>query len=213
MRTKVKLCGFCDVQQARLAALLGADAIGVVFYDKSPRYLEPNKACDLFASLPPFVERVGLFVNETPERIVEIAKHTGISLLQFHGDESPEFCLQASRATNLPFVRALAVKSQQQHCELESQYIAVGAKALLVDTPSSAYGGTGQVFDWSVLLPETERRLPLILSGGLNIDNVERAIEQVKPFAIDVSSGIESGIKGVKNITKMRRMIELVLHF
>ncbi len=211
MRTKIKLCGFCDLHQAREAALIGADAIGVVFYDKSPRYLSPNLAAELFDSLPAFVERVGLFVNETPERVVAIAKQTRLSLLQFHGDETPDFCQQVSVEANVPFIRALSVKEQAHHQQLEDQYLVAGAKALLVDTPSNSYGGTGQTFDWSVLLPLEKRHLPLILSGGLNVDNIRQAIELVKPFAIDVSSGIESGAKGVKDIAKIRQIIELCI--
>ena len=189
---------------------MGADAIGVVFYDKSPRYLNPQSAAQLFDALPAFVERVGLFVNELPERVVAIAKKTRLSLLQFHGDETPIFCQQVSLQANVPFIRALAIKDRLHHQQLEDQYIVAGAKALLVDTPSSSYGGTGQIFDWSVLLPAHERALPLILSGGLTVNNIRQAIEQVKPFAIDVSSGIEAGVKGVKEMTKIKQIIASV---
>lgn len=195
MRTRVKICGITRVEDALLAVNAGADAIGLVFYAQSPRYISIAQAQSIVAELPPFVSVVGLFVNASKAEIKSILSQVDLNILQFHGDESSDECEQI----NLPYYKAIRMKSDTNLLQYALEFKT--AKALLLDTYSEhAVGGTGQVFDWS-LIPKNLSK-PVILAGGLNAENVGMAIEQVQPYAVDVSGGVEltKGIKGAEKI-------------
>lgn len=202
-RTRCKICGITNLDDALLAIDAGADALGFVFYDKSPRYVSPEEAATICAQLPPFVTRVGLFVDHSAELVTEISKRVELDLLQFHGDESPEFCKQFDR----PYIKAVRVRAGSDFAEAQARY--TESQALLVDTYRAGVpGGTGEAFDWG-LLP-AERSMPLILAGGLNPDNVRRAIATVSPYAVDVSGGVERE-KGKKDGQKVLKFLEEVM--
>jgi len=197
---KIKICGFTQAQNARDASLLGIDAIGLVFYDKSPRYVEIERALEIVQALPPFINRVGLFVNADSYFIDEVLCEVPLDTLQFHGDETPQECQQYG----LPFMKALRVNEQTNIPKLAQDYHQ--ANGLLLDAyNSTTYGGTGESFDWS--LAKVELDLPIILAGGLNPETVGKAIQQVSPYAVDVSSGVESS-KGIKDIQKIQQFIQ-----
>lgn len=199
---KIKICGFTQAQNARDASLLGIDAIGLVFYDKSPRYVEIQRALEIVQALPPFINRVGLFVNADSYFIDEVLCEVPLDTLQFHGDETPQECQQYG----LPFMKALRVNEQTNIPKLAQDYHQ--ANGLLLDAyNSTTYGGTGESFDWS--LAKVELDLPIILAGGLNPETVGKAIQQVSPYAVDVSSGVESS-KGIKDIQKIQQFIQQV---
>lgn len=196
--TKVKICGITNMEDALAAVNYGADALGFVFYYKSPRYVTPERAREIIAQLPPFVSTVGVFANETHEKMKEILEFSGIDILQLHGDEPPDTCYIWHRV-----IRALRVRDFSDLKLLE----ACKVSAFLLDTYSAeSYGGTGQTFDWDIAI-EAKRFGRIILSGGLNPDNVEKAVRYVRPYAIDVSSGIEEE-KGKKDLKKMKEFIE-----
>lgn len=195
MRTRVKICGITNVEDALLAVAAGCDAIGLVFYKPSPRYVLPGVAAKIVAAIPPFVSVVGLFVNAASDEIDQILKQVHLDIIQFHGDESPEDCERVGR----PYIKAVRVKSDTNLIQYASDY--TGARALLLDTFVDGHpGGTGQAFDWGVI--PNELPIPIILAGGLNQDNVAQAIRRVKPYAVDVSGGVEKN-KGVKDADKI----------
>jgi phosphoribosylanthranilate isomerase len=195
---RIKICGITNTEDALAAADYGADALGFVFFDRSPRSIEPERAAEIISYLPPFVTPVGVFVNEAPERITAIVRQTGISVVQLHGDEPPDVCRHWSRV-----VKALRLKDFTDLRPLERYRVS----ALLLDTYSPvSYGGTGQIFNWDIA-KEARRFGRVILAGGLNPDNVGRAIQWVRPYGVDVSSGIESE-KGKKDLRKLRQFIE-----
>lgn len=197
--TKVKICGFTEPNNARDAALAGVDAIGLVFYDKSPRNVDIHSAQKIIEALPPFINRVGLFVNANPSFIDEILCEVPLDTLQFHGDESVLDCAQYQ----MPFIKSLRVKPDTNVKEIAENF--ASASALLLDSFSpSNYGGTGESFDWSLACVKIS--LPIILAGGLTVDNVADAIKQVNPYAVDASSGVESA-PGVKDIDKIEAFI------
>ena len=193
--TKVKICGFTEAENAREAAIAGVDAIGLVFYDKSPRNVDILRAQEIIEALPPFVNRVGLFVNANPSFVDEVLCEVSLDTLQFHGDESPLDCSQYQ----MPFIKSLRVKPETNVFQVADEFSS--ASAILLDSFNpSAYGGTGEAFDWSLACVDIS--LPIILAGGLNETNVSAAISQVKPYAVDASSGVESA-PGVKDIDKI----------
>lgn len=184
MTVRVKICGITSADDALHAAASGADALGFVFYERSPRYLTPAAAAAICAELPPFITRVGLFVNEAPERIRAIAGQCGLDAIQLHGDEAPDDCLAAP-------CRVIKGVRPSVGDDLD-QLVRYPVAALLVDAAiPGQYGGTGQRADWTVAaeLAATRR---IILAGGLTPDNVAEAIRRVRPYAVDVSSGVES---------------------
>ena len=193
--TKVKICGFTEAENARQAAIAGVDAIGLVFYNKSPRNIDILRAQEIIEALPPFVNRVGLFVNANPSFVDEVLCEVSLDTLQFHGDESPLDCSQYQ----MPFIKSLRVKPETNVLQVADEFSS--ASAILLDSFNpSAYGGTGEAFDWSLACVDIS--LPIILAGGLNETNVSVAISQVKPYAVDASSGVESA-PGVKDIDKI----------
>lgn len=204
MRTRIKICGLRTAEMVDAAAHAGADAIGFVFYARSVRALSLEQAIPLAERLPPFVTPVGLFVNAAPAEIEAALRAIPNLLLQFHGDESPEDCERWGR----PYLRAVAVTTETRLLDLVSRH--PGAQALLLDAPvhlDGGYGGGGKVFDWSLLAPSEPSRL--VLSGGLNAANVGDGIRQVRPWAVDVSSGVESS-RGVKDPDLIHRFCEAV---
>ncbi len=200
--TKVKICGFTNSENARDAAIAGVDAIGLVFYDKSPRNVDIQKAREIVAALPPFISRVGLFVNANPSFIDEVLCEVPLDTLQFHGDEEVVDCTQYQ----MPFIKSLRVTSKTNLDQIAEHFS--DASALLLDSYNpNSYGGTGEIFDWS--LARVKINLPIILAGGLNSENVSEAISQVNPYAVDASSGVESS-PGMKDIDKILAFIQSV---
>ena len=196
---RVKICGITQVKDALAAAAAGADAIGLVFYAKSPRAVSIEQARAIIAALPPFVTTVGLFVDIECDELQRILASVPLDLLQFHGDESPEQCESISR----PYIKALRVKAGDDIAAQVSRY--PGAKGILLDTyVEGVPGGTGEAFDWS-LVPEGLSK-PVILAGGLHADNVASAVARVRPYAVDVSGGVEAS-KGIKDVEKIAAFI------
>jgi len=197
---KVKICGITNLEDALNAQSLGADALGFVFCEDSPRYISPKKAGDIIKKLPPFVKSVGLFVNEKKEMIDDALKFSGIDLIQFHGDEDESFCKQF----NLPFIKVIRVTEDINLLEYMSYF--ESASAFLLDSYSgNARGGTGHQFNWELIPADTN--VPLVIAGGLNPDNIKSLLEKRQPYAVDVSSGVESA-KGKKDLNKMKQFMD-----
>lgn len=202
MTARVKICGLTRPQDVEAAVACGADAIGLVFYAPSPRAVDLEQARILAAKVPAFVAVTGLFVNPERDYVEAVLDAVPLDLLQFHGDENPEFCQSFGRR----WIKAVRVREPGQIEQAFADYHQ--ASGLLVDAwDPNRYGGTGQSFNWS-LIPES-RPLPLILAGGLSSDNVARAIEQVRPWAVDVSGGVEES-KGKKDATKLSQFFKEV---
>lgn len=194
MRTRVKICGITRRQDAEFAVKSGADAIGLVFYEPSPRAVTMAQAAAITAQLPPFVSAVGLFVNATAEKVRQTLEQVPISLLQFHGNESAEYCAQF----NMPYIKAVRMQTETDLIQADEHF--AEASALLLDSYQQGVpGGTGQTFDWSMITAVSK---PLILAGGLTTENVAEAIRQVSPYAVDVSGGVEES-KGLKSNNKI----------
>ena len=211
-RTRIKLCGLTRAADVAAAVELGADAIGLVFYPPSPRAVSPEQAGALLAQVPAFISTVGLFVNPTLADVQACTQAAPISILQFHGDETPAQCRQIAEAVRRPFMRALRIRPDTTAADLLESLTAYRTASplfsgLLLDTWSDAYGGTGKVFDWSLIPAEIAHQA--VLSGGLNVQNVTDAVRQVRPYAVDVSSGIESA-KGIKDAALMRAFVSAV---
>lgn len=203
VRTRIKVCGLTDLGGVQSAVAAGVDALGFIFADKSPRKIEPEKAKKLIASLPPFVDAVGVFVNEEPRVVDEIAQYCHLTMVQLHGNESVEYCESLQRR----ILKAFRVKPGMDADKL-TKYANV-AEGFLVDTYNeNMEGGTGEAFDWS-LLEKMDIPGPLILAGGLDAANVSQAIRQVRPFAVDVNSGVEKE-PGVKDIDKIIEFVRKV---
>ena len=201
-RTRVKICGITNVKDALFAVNAGADAIGLVFYAPSPRFVTIEQAQQIVAAMPPFVSVVALFVNALPIEIKTVLAQVRIDIVQFHGDETRSDCEQIK----LPYYKAIRVKADTNLLQYEAEFSS--AKALLLDTYSdAAFGGTGQVFDWG-LVPQNLTK-PVILAGGLTAENVALGIKQVRPYAVDVSGGVER-TKGVKDVAKIAAFMHAV---
>jgi phosphoribosylanthranilate isomerase len=198
---RIKVCGLTRAEDVRAAVAAGVDAIGLVFYADSPRHVTIEEAAALCREIPPFVTVVGLFVNASRAEVHRVIEQVPLNLLQFHGDETLEQC----EGFGLPYLRAARVRPGVDLLEFATQF--PSARALLLDTWTPTYGGSGESFDWS-LVPSS-CPLPVILSGGLNPDNVAEAIRQVRPVAVDVSSGVESA-KGIKDADKIRAFVTAV---
>jgi phosphoribosylanthranilate isomerase len=211
-RTRIKLCGLTHPEDIRAAVAAGADAIGLVFYPPSPRHVSAEQAARLLQELPAFISSVGLFVNADLDQVRQVLATAPISMLQFHGDETPEQCAGIAEAVGRPFLRALRIRPETKSADLlESVLHYRGASplfaGLLLDTWSDAYGGTGKVFDWSLIPAEIAHQA--VLSGGLNVQNVTDAVRRIRPHAVDVSSGIEAS-KGVKDSALMQAFANAV---
>ncbi|MEO5378431.1 MAG: phosphoribosylanthranilate isomerase [Magnetococcus sp. DMHC-6] len=205
-RVRIKICGITRKQDAYAAFSSGADALGFVFFSKSPRNISPKAAAQIVEGLPPFVTVVGLFVNATQKQIRDVMSIVPLDVIQLHGDETPKFCrdlLERDRINRV--VKAVRVASRTDLEGLERFPV----NALLLDAKvAEHYGGTGVAFDWS-LMENVSFETPIILAGGLDPDNVGRAIHRIRPYAVDVSSGVELS-PGIKDAVKMERFIRAV---
>ena len=216
-RTRIKLCGLTQLADVEHAVALGADAIGLVFYPPSPRYVAIERAAELARRAGPFVTVTGLFVNAGADDVARVLDQVPLTLLQFHGDETPEQCADIADKVGLPWLRALRVQPGTDLVEFADRFAA--AQGLLLDAFVEGYGGGGHVFDWTQIpsqwLPQspsspTPSAAPrLVLSGGLSAQNVAGAIERVRPYAVDVSSGIEAA-RGVKDHARMTAFVRAV---
>lgn len=197
--TKVKICGITSADDARMAVEAGADAIGLIFFEKSPRNIDPGKAARIVAGLPPFVQVVGLFVNASLDYVNATADRVGLDIVQLHGEESPAYCQGVRRRV----MKAFRVKGPESLEPLPSYQVA----GYVLDAYSpNAYGGTGERFDWDLVLAARQHG-PIILAGGLTPDNVAEAVARVAPYAVDVSSGVEFA-PGKKDPEKVKAFIE-----
>lgn len=202
VRTRVKICGITNVEDALTAVAAGADAIGLVFYASSPRAVSIEQAANIVRQLPAFVTTVALFVNASADYVQSVISQVEINLLQFHGDESPAYCA----SFNCRYIKAIRVKQDTNLIQYANDF--ANASGLLLDAfVEGVPGGTGQVFDWQ-LMPQN-LPLPVILAGGLNADNIKQAIADVNPYAVDVSGGVEA-MKGIKDASKIGAFMQLV---
>lgn len=206
MMVKIKFCGITSVKDAKNAVIAGADAIGLVFFKDSPRYVPPEKASEIIAILPPFITPVGVFVNEDLGFIEDCIEDCGLSAVQFHGDEDVSYCLKfkSLKFKGVKLIKAIRVKDEESIRIIED----CPADAFLLDTyKKGMYGGTGEAFNYSLALLAKEYGRNLIISGGITSVNVRDIIKQVQPYAVDVSSGIESS-PGKKNLELMEQFIK-----
>jgi len=201
MNTRIKICGITRQEDLRAAVACGADAIGLVFYPSSPRYVDPAQAAELARLVPPFITIVGLFVNADPVAIRKTLAAVPIHLLQFHGDEDEAFCRQFDR----PYIKAARVRPGMDLVQYADRF--PSAQAILLDAFVDGYGGGGKAFDWQLIPPALGK--PLILSGGLDAGNVADAIARTRPLAVDVSSGVEAA-KGIKDAEEIRAFVAAV---
>jgi phosphoribosylanthranilate isomerase len=211
-RTRIKICGLTNLADVNTVVASGADALGFVFYPPSPRYVEPDVAATLLQALPPFVVSVGLFVNVTEQDLQATVKKVPLQLLQFHGDETPQQCAALAASVQRPFIKAFRVRPDTSaddllECERSYRDASPLFNGLLLDTFVESYGGSGKVFDWSLIPKELAPRV--VLSGGLSVQNVTGAVSQLRPFAVDISSGVELS-KGRKDEVKVQAFIAAV---
>lgn len=200
MQTQVKICGITSVADAQAAVEAGTDLIGLMFYEGSPRHISLATAAEISRSLSPFVQRVGVFVNPSEELVLRAIGECGLNLLQFHGDESSDFCTQFG----LMSLKALRVRDAESLRQLEH----FNTDAFLLDAYSkSGLGGTGETFNWDLAVAAQKFGKPIFLAGGLTPENVADAVRKVRPFAVDVSSGVESS-PGKKDAAKVRAFIQ-----
>ncbi len=210
-RVRVKICGITNTEDAEGAVACGADALGFIFHEPSPRYFRPEKALEIIKSLPPFVQAVGVFVNKEIEEVLSTAVSCQLDIIQLHGDENPGYCEQlvsriSEQGSRFKVVKAVRVKDEQSLQDLSSFSF---TSALLLDSYSNEeYGGSGEKFDWS-LARSTSRFGRIILAGGLNPENVGEAICEVRPYAVDVSSSVERE-PGRKDHGKLREFFDAV---
>lgn len=199
---KIKICGITNVEDAHVAVDAGADALGFVFYKESPRCVTAEVARRIIASLPPFIVPVGVFVNEDKKVVRDLMDSCGLSMAQLHGDESAAYCEQLGR----PVLKAIRLHGVGSFLSLAEYQGRAGVRGFIIDAYSeSAYGGTGQTADW-VLAAEAAKTTPILLAGGLRPDNVGEAITRVRPYGVDVSSGVEA-LPGKKDPDKVRAFI------
>ena len=205
MPIKIKICGITNAEDALKAVELGADALGFVFYEKSPRAIQVEAAKRIIATLPPFILPVGVFVNQPEETVRVIFDSCGLAFAQLHGDESATYCETLGR----PVLRAIRLKDRRSFLALAEYKGRMGVRGFVVDAFSQeAYGGTGQTVDWS-LAGEAAKAAPILLAGGLTPGNVQEAIKQVQPYGVDVSSGVEAS-PGKKDHQKLQDFIQAV---
>ncbi|SFM03841.1 phosphoribosylanthranilate isomerase [Rugamonas rubra] len=211
-RTRIKICGLTRAEDVAAAVAAGADAIGFVFYPKSPRHVTPARAAALIAAVPPFVGCVGLFVNASPEEVAATCAIAPLSLIQLHGDETVAESAAIAAACGRQFLRVFRVKPDTRPADLlEYEQLCRAASplfsSLLLDTYVDAYGGAGKVFDWSLIPKELAPRV--VLSGGLSVNSATDAVVRVRPYAVDISSGVEAA-KGIKDARKIADFVGAV---
>ena len=201
---KIKFCGITNREDALNAIALNVDALGFIFYEHSPRYISIEKVEEFMFEIPPFIHTVGVFVNETYEKIIETSNRCKLSTIQLHGNENPDFCTKFT----LPTVKAIQVKNEEDIQKIP-QYKGC-ANGIILDTKvENVHGGTGKTFDWGLALAAKEYDTPLILSGGINEQNITKAIKMVGPYGLDICSGIEKE-PGLKDYNKMKKIIESI---
>jgi phosphoribosylanthranilate isomerase len=202
-RTRIKVCGITRLNDAMAAAAVGVDGLGFIFVKQSPRYIEPEQVREIVRQLPPFVDAVGVFLNEEATVVDEIARYCGLTLVQLHGDETPAYCRSLPRQV-LKVVRVGPDFDQDILRSYEE-----GVHAFLFDTfHKELAGGTGRTFDWDLIAALKPHR-PVILAGGLHAGNVAEAIRQVKPYAVDVNSGVESA-PGIKDFIRLQQFVDMI---
>lgn len=202
---KVKICGITDGEDAQVAVEAGADALGFVMYQKSPRYVRPDTARAIVASLPPFVVPIGVFVNEEPDLVRNLMDQCGFALAQLHGDEHASYCETLGR----PVIKAVRVKDRSSLLAVAEFHGRAGVRGFVIDAFSDlAYGGTGRTVEWT-LAAEIARTVPVVLAGGLTPDNVADAVRLVRPYGVDVSSGVETR-PGKKDPAKIKSFVQAV---
>jgi len=212
MTTPIKICGLTRKEDVLAALQLNVQALGLVFYAPSPRYVSPAQARELMQVIPATVTTVGLFVNASPQQVQDVVAIADVSLLQFHGDETPEQCHAIAELVQKPFLRAVRVTPDMTGTDLvQCETLYRGASrwfsALLLDTYVDSFGGSGKVFDWSIIPKELAPRV--VLSGGLTAHNVSGAVTQLRPGAVDVSSGVEQA-RGIKDPARMQAFVQAV---
>jgi phosphoribosylanthranilate isomerase len=195
---KIKICGITRLEDALAAARLGADALGFNFWPRSKRYVAPVEARKIVRRLPSFVTPVGVFVDPSRDEVLGAVDASGVAVAQLHGDEPPELCISLP----LPVLKAIRVADRHSLAALVSYEV----QGFLLDAPTPGYGGSGEIFDWA-LAAEVARELPIVLAGGLGPDNVAEAVRAVRPWAVDVASGVERA-PGVKDHDRMRLFVE-----
>ena len=197
-QVKVKVCGMTSLKDALVAVEGGADAVGFIFYKKSPRSVTMKTVREIVLELPPFVDTVGVFVDETAEQINKIADYCNLDIIQLHGDESPTYCKKIRRKV----IKAFRIKDMQSVKKISNFQVS----GFLLDTFSEKlHGGTGKVFDWNLALP-AKKFGPVIMAGGLTPNNVQQAVRQIRPYGVDVCSGVESE-PGIKDHKKVRAFL------
>ncbi|MBT6120094.1 phosphoribosylanthranilate isomerase [bacterium] len=200
---KIKICGITSLEDALDAISLGVHAIGFIFYKHSSRYITPEKAEEIVLNLPPFVHTVGVFVNHEKEEVHDIVKRCKLDVVQLHGNESPSFCMDMTRRV----IKAIPV-SELDDLNQIIKYQGLVSGILLDTKDRDRYGGTGRSFDWGIALKAKEFDMPLILAGGVNISNIQRAIRLISPYGIDISSGVELS-PGKKDYNKMKEFLDV----
>jgi len=200
----IKICGITEVDDAVKIAELGVNALGFIFYLKSRRYISPDKAKEIIKHLPPFINTVGVFVNEKKESVIDVLNRCPIDILQFHGDETPEYCGQFNKR----FIKAFRVNKGFSF----DVFLKFPASAFLLDSlVTGEYGGTGVVFDWDIAV-KAKKYGKIILSGGLNQENLSSAVAKVNPYGVDISSGVEIE-PGKKDIGKVKEIVKICNFF
>ncbi len=203
MFTRIKICGITNVEDAHAAADSGADALGFIFVPETPRYVEVEAVRRIIGDLPPFIAAVGVFADSSPEMIAEIARSCGLNAIQLHGSEAPEHCREVEALCRVPVIKAFRVKDRDSLSAMRGYEVS----AYLLDTyVKGKRGGTGEIFNWD-LAEEAKTYGRIIIAGGLTPQNVTRAIQQVRPYAVDVGSGVESS-PGKKDHAKIKEFIE-----
>jgi len=201
---KVKICGITSLEDALTAVAAGADALGFVFHSASPRHISPEQAADIIKQLPPFIQTVGLFVNEARDTVNTTADQCGLDIIQLHGEESPGYCDSVRRRV----IKAYRVKDISTLDSLVQYHV---SGCLLDAWSPAAHGGTGQTFNWEIAAEAAKRGHRIVLAGGLTPDNIAEAVRRVNPYAVDVSSGVESS-PGHKDAEKIRKFIIQAKH-
>ena len=208
-RIRIKVCGMTRVEDALCAAEAGVDAIGFIFYRKSPRYIDPGEARKIIERLPPFIDPVGVFVNEQPEAVLETIRVCGLSYIQLHGAESPQYCSDlTAKMRTVRLLKAIRVGGQTTANEVAVYQHCIQGYLLDTFQAAGAVGGTGAAFDWTVIdrlrLPR-----PFLLAGGLGLENIKSELTQVRPFGVDANSGLETA-PGIKNHTLIKHFVAAV---
>ncbi|RAP31747.1 phosphoribosylanthranilate isomerase [Candidatus Marinamargulisbacteria bacterium SCGC AG-343-D04] len=201
---KIKICGITKREDAENAIFFGVHALGFIFYSESSRYVSPETVQEINYFLPPFISSVGVFVNEDADRVNDITKSCKLDFVQLHGDESPEYCMKMD-AKVIKAIRVGGLDDIQKIPQFQGS-----VTSILLDTKSEgSYGGTGKVFDWGLALSAKDFDVPIILSGGLDVDNIKKAVQLVNPYAVDINSGVESE-PGVKDYNKIQDIISVL---